>query len=140
MKTLFQVLGVIALAALLAPAARAADVPIPNINKRGDNEKEFVQKTVNAIVHAARSSIKTATVDAFEKKKPKEGQEEWHIKAGYKGVATGKAYTATIVVLIDTSAKDKWDVVRIDYDDNNSSPIGFNRKNVQEMRKKLNGN
>src|SRR5262245_27221272 len=138
MKTLCRSVAVLALA-LVVSAARAADDEIPNINKRGDDEKKFAEKVASAIVHKARTSVKSATLDEIKKKTPKDGRTDWYLTATYKGVATGKAYTADIVVHLDTSDKDKWEVLRIDYSDNNKSPIGFNRKNVDAMVNKLNG-
>jgi hypothetical protein len=137
MKTAYKTLGVIALALLLSPLARAADEEVPNINKRGSDEKAFAEKLATAIVKNARTTVKTATLDSVEKKTPKEGRTEFHIKAGYKGGIVGTKYTADIVVLVDTSDKDKWEVVRIDYSDNNK--LAFNRKNVESLVPKLNG-
>jgi hypothetical protein len=138
MKTLYRTLAVLALVVIVAPVT-AADDDIPNINKRGDDEKAFVEKLGTAVVKQARTSIKNTTDVTYEKKTPKDGRTDFHIKAGYKGGVIGTKYTATIVVHVDTSNKDKWEVLRIEYDDNNKSPIKFNRKNVDEMVKKLNG-
>src|SRR5438045_1598388 len=113
MKSLCRSCAVLAVLAL-GGAARADD--IPNINKRGDDEKKFAEKVAEAIVKTARTSIKSASLEDFKKKTPKEGRTEWHLKADFKGAATGKAYTAEIVVHIDTSDKEKWEVLRIDYD------------------------
>jgi hypothetical protein len=131
--------SILAVLALLAPLAQAADeVPVPNINKRGDDEKAFVKKLTNAIVANARTSQKSATVEKFEKKEPKAGRTEYHIKAGFKGAITKKDYTANIVVIIDSEAKDKWEVLRIDYDDN-AKGLPINRKNLEKLPAKLNG-
>jgi hypothetical protein len=138
MKTVSKTLAVLALAIVLSPLARAADDEVPNINKRGDDEKAFVSKVANTIVKNARTSIKTSTLESFEKKTPKEGRTEFHIKAGYKGGVVGTKYTADIVVQVDTSDKEKWEVLRIDYSDNNKG-LGFNRKNVDGLVSKFNG-
>ena len=138
MKVLTKTVGVLALAILLSPVARAADEDVPNINKRGDDEKVFVEKMANSIVKNARTSVKSATLEKYDKKTPKEGRTEFHIKAGYKGGIVGTKYTADVVVLVDTSDKDKWEVLRIDYSDNNKG-LGYNRKNVENLVPKLNG-
>jgi len=132
MKTVFTV----AILALVAPALRAAD-DIPNINKRGDDEKAFIAKLGTAVVKQARTSIKDTTDVTYKKETPKEGRTKFIIEAGYKGAITGTKYTAEIVVDVDTSDKDKWEVLKIDYTDNNKGPA-FNRKNVDNMVKKLN--
>jgi hypothetical protein len=138
MKQLVKAIGLMAVLVVLSPGARAE---VPNINKRGDDEKAFVKKVAAAVVKEARTSIKQdkVTLEKFEKKTPKEGRTEWHIKADFPGAATGKEYTAEIVVVIDTSDKEKWEVLRIDYSDNSKSVVGYNRKNVENMVKKLNG-
>jgi hypothetical protein len=136
MKQLHRTFILVALVAFTSPFARADEVP--HINKRGDDEKKFAEQLATAIVRAARTSIKEVTLDEFKKKTPKEGRSEWLLTAGFKGAATGKPYTANIVVLIDTSDKDNWEVLRIEYDDNSKNVVNFNRKNVEDMVKKLN--
>jgi hypothetical protein len=136
MKSLFRSVAVLAVVALAAPLARAED-DVPNINKRGDNEKAFVEKLASTIVRNAHTTVKTATLESYEKKEPKAGRTEWLIKAGYKGAIVGTKYTADIVVMLDTSDKDKWEVLRIEYTDNNK--LTFSRKNVDGLVPKLNG-
>jgi len=72
----------------------------------------------------------------YEVKKPKDGRIEYHIKTGYKGAVLGTKYTATVIVTVDTSNDKKWEVLRIDYDDNNKTP--HNRKNIEAMVGKMN--
>jgi hypothetical protein len=139
MKQLPKMLALIALVAFLAANARAADEDVPHINKRGDDEKAFAAKLAEAIVKTARTSVKTASLEKFEKKEVKPGRTEWHLHAAFEGRATKKDYTADIVVLIDTEDKNKWEVLNIEYKDNSASLINHNRKNVAEMVKKLNG-
>jgi len=139
MRETIRYASILAVVALLAPLARAADeVPLPNINKRGDDEKAFVKKLANAIVPAARSSIKSATVEKYEKKEPKAGRTEYHITAGFKGVASKKDYTATIVVYIDSSDAKKWEVTRIKYSDDSKNVIGPSTKKVNALVDKIN--
>jgi hypothetical protein len=129
--------SLLALLALLVPLARASADDVPNINKRGDDEKKFVEKMTNAIVTAARTTVKSATLTKYDKKEPKPGRTEFHITAGYKGRVTKSGYTATIVVHVDTGTKDKWEVTRIEYKDDNK--LLQNRKNVEALVDKLNG-
>lgn len=138
MRTLSRSCAVLAALALVVSAARADD-EVPNINKRGESERKFAERLAMSIVKAARTSVKSSSLETFDKKTPKEGRTEWRIKSDFKGAATGKAYTADIVVLIDTSDADKWEVLRIDYSDDSKSVVPFNRKNVEGMVKKLNG-
>jgi len=138
MKIVYKSVAVLALVALVAPLTQAAEDETPNINKRGENEKAFVEKLTVAIVRAARTSIKTATLEKFEKKTPKEGRLEFHIKADWKGAVLGKHQTSDIVVIVDNSDKNAWEVLRIEYSDDEKSLVPFNRKNISEMVKKLN--
>jgi len=135
MKTLSRILAAVVVAALVAPALRADD-EVPSINKRGDDEKAFVEKLANAIVKKAHGTVKNITVEKFEKKMPKEGRTDYYMEVGYKGGVVGTKYTAKVTVPIDTSNKEKWEVLRIDYSDNNRIP--FSRKKVDEMVKDLN--
>jgi hypothetical protein len=134
--------SILTLVVLLAPLARAADeVPVPNINKRGDDEKKFVEKMAKAIVTQARTSVKaeSVTLKKYEKKEPAKGRTEFHVTAEFKGRATKKEYTATFTVFVDTLDKDKWAVDRIKYEDDSKNVVGYNRKNVDKLVDKLNG-
>jgi uncharacterized caspase-like protein len=112
---------------------------VPNINKRGDDEKKFLEKLAKAIVPAARTAVKTATLWKWERREPKPDRLEYHIVLGYKGAVTKKDYTAHIVVHVDTSTKDKWEVTRIEYKDDSKAVVGPNRKNLDMLVDKLNG-
>jgi hypothetical protein len=139
MRTAWKGLFVFAAVALLAGGARAADVP--NFNKRGTGEKEekaFVEQVARAIVSEARTSAKDITLQSHEFKEPKEGRKDLKMSVGYKGAALGTKYTADVTVSLDSSTPGKWEVLRIDYADNNKSLVGFNRKNVEAMVKKFN--
>ena len=135
MKNLYKGLAVLGVAILLAPAARAAD-DVPNFNKRGENDKEFAKRVGMTIVKKARPTTKDFTLQDHKFKEVKPGRTELHLEIGYKGATGFTKYTAKPVVLIDTSNKDKWEVVRIDYEDNNKLP--FSRKNVESLVKDFN--
>ncbi len=133
MKKMFTGIAVLCAAALLSSGARAADVP--NFNKRG-NDKEFAERVGNYVVTKARTTIKETTLQDHKFKEKKEGQTELTLSVGYKGGITRTKYTADIVVLIDTSNKDRWEVLRVDFKDNNR--LAFNRKNVDNLVKEFN--
>jgi len=135
MNKLYKGLAVLGVAILLAPAARAAD-DVPNFNKRGENDKEFAKRVGIAIVKKARPTTKDFTLQNHKFKETKPGRTELQLEIGYKGATGFTKYTAKPVVLIDTSNKDKWEVVRIDYEDNNKLP--FSRKNVESLVKDFN--
>ena len=54
----------------------------------------------------------------------------------YHGAVSGKRYVADIVVTIDSSNKDAWEVLNTDYADNNS--VSSNEKKIQELIKQMN--
>jgi hypothetical protein len=140
MRSTIRYASILAVVALLAPLAQAADeVPAPNINKRGEDEKAFIKKLTNAIVSNARTSIKSANVDKYEKKEPKKDRVEYIIKASFKTAALKREATADIKVIVDTSDKDKWEVLRIDYDDTVKSLAKVNRENLNKLVPRLNG-
>jgi phenylpyruvate tautomerase PptA (4-oxalocrotonate tautomerase family) len=138
MRSAFKGLVVLCGVALLSGSARG---DTPNFNKRGSTdkeEKEFVTDVAQTIVKAARSSAKDITLQEYKFKDPKEGHKQLTISAGYKGDVLGKKYTADIVVHIDSSTKDDWKVLKVDYKDNNKSLVKFGSKDVEGLVKKFN--
>lgn len=128
-------LGLAFALAVLVPAAWAAD-PIPSFKSRKDQEKKFVTSVCVAILKAAHFTAKDATMEKYGYEDVKKGRTKLTIKGGYKGAATGKQYVADITIHIDTLDADKWEVLRIDYTDNNNLP--YSRKKVDELVKKFN--
>ena len=138
MRSIFKGLVVLCGAVLLAGSARA---DTPNFNKRGSGEKEekeFVEQVAQTIVKEARSSAKDITLQEYKFKDGKEGRKELTLSAGYKGAVTKTKYSADIVVRLDTSDKDNWKVLKIEYKDNNKSPVSFSSKNVEALVKTFN--
>jgi len=142
MRSAFKGLVVLCAATLLSGSATGAD--IPNFNKRGSNEKEekaFATAVAQTIVKAGRTSVteKNVTLQKYKfNEEAKEGRMNLTISAGYHGAVTDTKYTADIVVHLDTSTKDKWEVMRIEYKDNNSSPVGYSVKGVAALVDKFN--
>ena len=136
MKRLSKVTGWAAgVVLLLAGAAlRADDI---SFKKRGDGEKQFVTNVGTAIIHAAHTSAKKAALLKHEFTTPKANRTELAIKMEYYGVVTGKRYVADIVVKIDSSNKNAWEVLNIEYADTNTG-ISANVKKVQELIKDMN--
>jgi hypothetical protein len=120
---------------VFAGGARADDDDI-SVKKWRDGEKIYVEKVGEAVVKAAHPTARKKELLKYEFTTPKPNRTELVIKMEYHGAVTGKTYVADITVKIDTSNKDAWEVVNIDYTDNNT--IGANVKKVQELIKKLN--
>jgi hypothetical protein len=125
--------------AVLAAAARADD-PAPKFKKKGDQEKKFFSEVCVAVIKAARPSAKNPSLDRFELKKEdgKPNRVRLVMRGKFQGVATRNEYVANIVVHVDTTDKDAWEVLRIEYDDNSKNVAGWNRKNVENLIKKFN--
>lgn len=113
----------------------AADDDI-SFKRRGDEEKRFVRTVGTAIIKAAHKTAKKVELDKYEYTKPKANRTELAIKMEYHGAATGKRYVADIVVKIDSSNKDAWEVLNIDYSDNNNVP--HSAQKIQDLIKQLN--
>jgi hypothetical protein len=135
MKNLFKGLAILCVAVLAAPAARAAD-DVPNFNKRGDSEKRFVEKVGHLIVKTAHKTIKDPDVRNYKFKEVKPGRTKLEMEIGYKGGVLGTKYTANVTVNLDTSDKDKWEVLSIDYEDNNKIP--YSKSGVTDLVKAFN--
>jgi len=108
----------------------------PSFKKRGDEEKRFYATVGEAIIKTAHpTSRKRALVD-YKVTEPKPNRTEVTIKMEYYGVVTNKKYVADITVKIDSTDKKSWEVLNIDYVDNNT--ISYNAKKVQELIKDFN--
>jgi len=126
-----------------APAARAADDDVPSFKKRGDKdkEKEWVGEVGTAVVKAARSGPKDIELDTykFEDVKDKKDRKDLKITMNWKGGITKKKFVSTIVVHIDTAKDKEWEVLNIDYKDDNNVSFGKPRQNeIQALIKKFN--
>jgi hypothetical protein len=132
-----QRMGSVALAFLLVGSTilAAADENI-SFKRRGDEEKRFVRTVGTAIVKAAHKTSKKIELVKHEYTKPKANRTELAIKMEYHGAVSGKRYVADIVVKIDSTNKDAWEVLNIDYADNNNVP--YNEKKIQELIKQMN--
>jgi hypothetical protein len=121
---------------LAASAARADDTDI-SFKRRGDNEKNFVKAVGTAIVKAAHGTATKIDLIKYEYTEPKPGRKELAIKMDYHGAVTKKRYVADIVVKIDATDKDSWEVLNIDYADTNTT-IKHNEGKIQDLIKMLN--
>jgi hypothetical protein len=128
---------------LLGSAAGADNVP--NFRNMRELEKKgrdtWVSQVCVATIKAARTSAKNASADRHELMdvEGKPNRKELHIKGLFYGVVSGTQYKANIVLHLDTREKNIWEVVRIDYDDNSPNVLGPNRKNLEKLRGKFNG-
>ncbi len=122
-------------AALRLAAGARADEDV-SFKRRGDMEKRFVTAAGTAVVKAAHPTAKKIDLVEYKYTTPKPNRTELAIKMEYHGKATNKRYVASIVVKIDSSSKDAWEVLNIDYSDNNNVP--YSARKVQELIKTFN--
>jgi hypothetical protein len=125
----------VAALSLLTSTARADDTDI-SFKRRGDNEKNFVKAVGTAIVKAAHHTAGKIDLLKYEYTEPKPNRKELAIKMEFHGAVTKKRYVADIVVKIDASNKDTWEVLNIDYSDNDT--IKANENKIQDLIKTLN--
>jgi hypothetical protein len=107
-----------------------------SFKKRGDAEKKFVTAVGEAILKAAHGTGRKPVLIKYEFANPKANRTDLAIKMEYRGLATGKRYVADITVKIDSTNKDSWEVLNIDYVDNNT--IKANTTKIQELIKTFN--
>jgi hypothetical protein len=117
--------------------AFAADDSI-SFKKRGDAEKMFVTRVGAAIVKAARTKPQKIELEKYDYTHPKAGRTHLNLKMNYTGLVTRKKYVADIVVIIDSTNKDSWEVLNIKYSDSNPSLLGPSERKIQELIKVLN--
>jgi hypothetical protein len=122
--------------AALAPLVRAADEEL-SFKRRGTEEKHFVTQVGEAIVKAAHYTAKKITLVKYEYTQPKANRTDLAITMEYHGAATDKRYKADIVVKIDSTDKNAWEVLNIDYVDTNTA-IKHNEKKIQDLIKQFN--
>ena len=108
-----------------------------SFKKRGDGEKLFVTRVGAAVIHAAHTTAKKVALLKYDFSNPKPNRTELAIKMEYYGAVTGKRYVADLVIKIDSSNKDSWEVLNIDYADTNTG-VSPNVKKIQELVKEMN--
>ena len=135
MRDLTRLALLAATAVLLAAAAGLADEDV-SFKRRGDAEKRFVKAAGTAVVKAAHPTAKKIDLVEYKYTNPKPNRTDLAIKMEYHGAVSGKRYVADIVIKIDSSNKDAWEVLNIDYADNNTVP--YNEKKIQELIKEMN--
>src|SRR5436309_8061921 len=104
--------------ALLGAAAAQGDDDL-SFRRRGDQEKRFVARVAEAVLKAAHTTAKKVEVIKYEYTNPKPNRTDLTMKVGYHGAVTNKQYTADVVIKIDSSNKEAWEVLNIEYADNN---------------------
>ncbi|MGL4550785.1 MAG: hypothetical protein ACRC33_06325 [Gemmataceae bacterium] len=143
MKTTLTALLVAAVASLsFVGPTRAADDKkedtTPSFKKRLDSEKEFVAKVGEATVKAIRTSPAKVEMGEYKITDPKPNRKVIDITMNWAGSVTGKKFKSTIKITVDPSDKEMWEVLEIDYnDDNPSLKIGL-EKNLKTLKAKFN--
>jgi hypothetical protein len=121
---------------VVVAAASASDEEL-SFKKRGTEEKAFVTRVAEAIVKAAHGTAKKITLVKYEYTQPKAGRTDLTMTVEYHGAVSDKRYKADVVVKIDSSDKNAWEVLNIDYVDTNTA-IKHNEKKIQELIRQFN--
>lgn len=136
---LFPLMAALACLVFVASSAHADEDSVPSFKKATNRDtKEFVTKVGTAIIKAARSKPQKIELTKYDYEMPKANRRELKIKMNYSGLVTKLKYTVDITVKIDSSDKEKWEVLDIDYKDSNKSPVGPSLKKIRELIKVLN--
>ncbi len=111
---------------------------MPSFKKRNSEEKTFMAELGKAVIKAVHPTAQKIVMIKYEivKVKEKENRSEINLKMEYFGVVSNKKYIGDAVIKVDTSSKEGWEALNIDYVDNYNLPL--NRKNLQELIKSLN--
>jgi hypothetical protein len=135
-KKLWTGLALASVSVLALPVASLRADDVPQFSKKDDFEKKFVSRVAVAIVKAAHSTAKDPSLEEYKFKEVKPGRTRLEIRATFKGAITRKEYTTNIVVHIDSLDKKAWEVLRIDYSDNDRVP--YNSKRIEALIKAFN--
>jgi hypothetical protein len=128
--------GAALLAALTLTAPARADDEV-SFKRRGDQEKQFAAKVGEAIVKAAHGTAKKMSLVKYEYEHPKPNRTDLVLKMEYHGAVTDKRYLAEITVKIDSTDKNAWEVLNIEYADSNAN-VRHNEKKIQDLIKRFN--
>jgi hypothetical protein len=119
-----------------------ADEAAPSFKKAKDKDnKEFVTKVFESVVKAARLKSKNYKVTSYKYTdvKDKPNRKELHITGTWDGALVSKNIETNITLKLDTSDKDAWEVLSIDYKDNlKTSALNPNRTKIDELVKTFN--
>jgi hypothetical protein len=133
----FRTARLVLLAGLTSTAlAQAADEDV-SFKRRGTEEKRFVTQVGEAIIKAAHGTAKKVALVKYEYAHSKPNRTELVMQMEYHGAATDKRYLADITVKIDSTDKDAWEVLNIEYADTNTA-IKHNERKIQELIKHFN--
>lgn len=135
-------LAAVASLTYVAPVATAQDKdkedPTPSFKKRLDSEKEFITKVGEATVKAVRTAPAKLELDSYKITDPKPNRKIIEIVMNWAGSVTGKKFKSTIKITVDPTDKDKWEVIDIEYNDDNPSLKVNLEKNLKNLRAKFN--
>jgi hypothetical protein len=117
----------------------AGEDTTPTFKKRGDGEKNFYEEVGLSVIKAVHPSGISATFVSYELRddKTKADRKDLMIKMEYKGPVTRKIFQADILIKLDTRNNQAWEVLHIDYKDNNNIKSG-NLANLERLIKQLN--
>lgn len=135
---------IIAGLALLAGApnvARAEEDATPRFKKKGAVKDEvFFKEVGETIVKAARTNPVKFSLESLkvEPLKDKPHRRIVHLKVIWYGSATGTKFTSTIKLDCDATKEESWELLTIDYADDNIVPRLGSDARIKALVKKFN--
>lgn len=118
--------------------ATPAEAGVPSFKKRDSIDKTFLKEVGEAVVKAVRSKPARLELGDYRISDPKPNRKVLTIKMVWHGAATGKKFTSDIKITIDPTQKDNWEVLEIEYDDDNPLLKFGLAKNLKELRAEFN--
>ncbi len=136
--TAFRTALILAAVCIISTTAALAEEPA--IKKKGDKEKEFWKSVGEAIVKKARSDPRKMEMEDMKitEKKGATHRRIVELKMIYFGSVSGSKFTADIKIDCDATDKDKWEVLSIEYKDDNRTPRLGSDARIKEYIKVLN--
>lgn len=119
--------------------ALAADDDPPSFRKSKDRTgKEFAAAVFETIIKGVRSVPLDVKFEKHKYTTTQKGRTDLELVGTYKGKISRQTFTATITLRIDTTDSTVWEVLSIDYKDNNRITGRPKQKSIDQMILRLN--
>lgn len=142
MKTTLTALLIAAVASLsFVASVRAEDKTedtTPSFKKRTGTEKDFMKSVGEAVVKAVRTKPAKLELGDYKITDPKPNRKLITIDMNWAGSLTGTKFKSTVKITVDPTDKEKWEVIEIEYADDNPLPKTGLAEHLDAIKKKFN--
>jgi len=126
----------LALASLSCVSSLLAEPPA--FKTRLDGERSFMTKVGEAVVKAVRTSPAKLELADYKITDPKPNRKIIDINMNWAGSVTGTKFKSTVKITVDPTDKEKWEVLDVEYTDDNPSPKVGLETNLKNLKKEFN--